>query len=45
MRRASRSVFIASAVHLPGELNATSVADLFATRPFVPIAALPALVW
>jgi len=39
------SVFIASAVHLPGEFNATTVADLFATRPFAPIAALPALVW
>jgi HAD superfamily hydrolase (TIGR01459 family) len=40
-----RSVFIASAVHLPGELNARALADLFATRPFSPIAALPALVW
>jgi HAD superfamily hydrolase (TIGR01459 family) len=40
-----RSVFIASAVHLPGELNARTLADLFATRPFAPIAALPALVW
>jgi HAD superfamily hydrolase (TIGR01459 family) len=39
-----RSVFIASAVHLPGELNAGTLAELFATRPFVPIAALPALV-
>ena len=40
-----RSVFIASAVHLPGELNARTLADLFAPRPFAPIAALPALVW
>jgi ribonucleotide monophosphatase NagD (HAD superfamily) len=40
-----RSVFIASAVHLPGALNARTLAELFATRPFAPIAALPALVW
>jgi len=40
-----RSVFIASAVHLPGDLNARTLADLFAPRPFAPIAALPALVW
>ena len=40
-----RSVFIASAVHLPGELNARTLTELFATRPFAPIAALPALVW
>src|SRR5262245_3402001 len=39
------SVFIASAVHLPGELNERTLADLFATRPFAPTAALPALVW
>jgi HAD superfamily hydrolase (TIGR01459 family) len=40
-----RSVFIASAVHLPGELNARTLADLFAPRPFAPTAARPALVW
>jgi len=40
-----RSVFIASAVHLPGELNARALGELFAPRPFAPIAALPALVW
>jgi HAD superfamily hydrolase (TIGR01459 family) len=39
-----RSVFIASAVHLPGELNARTLADL-RHPPFAPIAALPALVW
>ena len=39
------SVFIASAVHLPGELNERTLADLFAARPFAPIAALPALDW
>src|SRR5262245_58327358 len=39
------SVFIASAVHLPSELNERTLADLFAARPFAPIAALPALVW
>ena len=40
-----RSVFIASAVHLPGGLDATGLARLFAGRPFAPVAALPALVW
>jgi len=40
-----RSLFIASAVHLPGGLDARTLAELFATRPFAPIAALPALVW
>ena len=43
-----RSVFIASAVHLPGGLDARALAQLFASRPFRPfrpIAALPALVW
>jgi HAD superfamily hydrolase (TIGR01459 family) len=40
-----RSVFIVSAVHLPGGLDARALAQLFASRPFRPIAALPALVW
>jgi HAD superfamily hydrolase (TIGR01459 family) len=39
------SVFIASAVHLPGEFNERTLADLFAARLFAPIAALPALDW
>jgi HAD superfamily hydrolase (TIGR01459 family) len=38
-----RSVFIASAVHLPSGLNARALEELFASRPFRPIAALPAL--
>ncbi len=40
-----RSVFIASAVHLPGGLSETALAELFGKRAFAPIAALPALVW
>jgi HAD superfamily hydrolase (TIGR01459 family) len=40
-----RSVFIASAVHAPGGLNAKTLSELFAHRPFAPVAALPALVW
>jgi HAD superfamily hydrolase (TIGR01459 family) len=40
-----RSVFIASAVHLPGGLEANALDGLFASRPFAPIAALPALAW
>jgi len=39
------SVFIASAIHMPGGLNAGALHDLFAARPFAPIAALPALAW
>jgi HAD superfamily hydrolase (TIGR01459 family) len=42
-RAGLRSVFIASAVHLPGGLNARTLNELFASRPFRPIAALPAL--
>jgi HAD superfamily hydrolase (TIGR01459 family) len=38
-----RSVFIASAVHLPGGLSARALDELFASRPYRPIAALPAL--
>jgi HAD superfamily hydrolase (TIGR01459 family) len=44
-RAGLRSVFIASAVHLPGGLDEPALARLFASRPFRPIAALPALVW
>jgi HAD superfamily hydrolase (TIGR01459 family) len=40
-----RSVLIASGVHLAGGLDARVLADLFATRPFRPVAALPALAW
>jgi HAD superfamily hydrolase (TIGR01459 family) len=40
-----KSVFIASAIHAPGGLSAQVLGDLFATRPFAPIAALPALAW
>jgi ribonucleotide monophosphatase NagD (HAD superfamily) len=39
------SLFIASAVHVPGGLSAAALADLFAARPFAPVGALPALVW
>jgi HAD superfamily hydrolase (TIGR01459 family) len=40
-----RSVLIASGVHLAGGLDQRTLADLFATRAFRPVAALPALVW
>jgi hypothetical protein len=30
---------------MPGGLNAGALHDLFAARPFAPIAALPALAW
>jgi HAD superfamily hydrolase (TIGR01459 family) len=40
-----RSVLIASAVHLPGGLDEKTLGELFAERPFAPIAALPALAW
>jgi len=43
-RAGLRSVFIASAVHLPGGLNARALEEIFQSRPFRPIAALPALV-
>jgi HAD superfamily hydrolase (TIGR01459 family) len=39
------SVFIASAVHAPGGLDAGTLAKLFAQRPFAPVAAMPALAW
>ena len=44
-RAGLRSVFIASAVHLPGGLEERALAELFSSRPFRPVAALPALVW
>jgi ribonucleotide monophosphatase NagD (HAD superfamily) len=40
-----RSVFIASAVHLPNGLSARVLEALFADRPFAPVAALSALAW
>ena len=40
-----RSVFIASAVHVPGGLSPKALADLFGKRSFAPIAAMSALVW
>jgi HAD superfamily hydrolase (TIGR01459 family) len=39
------SVFIASAVHVPGGLDAGVLDKLFGNRPFAPLAALPALAW
>ena len=42
-RAGLRSVFIASAVHLPGGLDTRALDALFASRPYRPIAALPAL--
>ena len=42
-RAGLRSLFIASAVHLPGGLDARTLDELFASRPFRPIATLPAL--
>jgi HAD superfamily hydrolase (TIGR01459 family) len=40
-----RSVFIASAVHTPEGLSPAVLQQLFRSRPFAPVAALPALVW
>jgi HAD superfamily hydrolase (TIGR01459 family) len=40
-----RSLFIASAVHLPGGLEERALSDLFVSRPFQPIAALASLAW
>ena len=40
-----RSIFVASAIHAPGGLSNLVLTKLFATRPFAPIAALPALAW
>jgi HAD superfamily hydrolase (TIGR01459 family) len=42
---ALRSVFIASAVHLPDGLSVRALDALFADRPFAPVAALAALAW
>jgi HAD superfamily hydrolase (TIGR01459 family) len=42
-RAGLRSIFIASAVHLPGGLDRRGLDELFTTRSFRPIAALPAL--
>ena len=39
------SAFIASAIHVPGELDAVAVAELFSGSDLSPVAALPALVW
>jgi HAD superfamily hydrolase (TIGR01459 family) len=44
-RAGLRSVFIASAVHVPGGLDGQTLDELFASRPYRPVAALPALVW
>jgi HAD superfamily hydrolase (TIGR01459 family) len=40
-----RSVFIASALHLPEGLSTAALQRLFKERPFAPLAALPALAW
>jgi HAD superfamily hydrolase (TIGR01459 family) len=39
------SLFIASAVHLPTGLDARALVDLFASRPYRPLAALATLAW
>jgi len=40
-----RSVFIASPIFVPNGLGPAVLAELFAGRPFAPVAALPALAW
>src|SRR5262245_2006562 len=40
-----RSVFVASPIFVPNGLDAAGLHDLFAGRPFAPVAALPALAW
>jgi HAD superfamily hydrolase (TIGR01459 family) len=40
-----RSVFVASPIFVPNGLDAAVLRELFAGRPFTPIAALPALAW
>lgn len=40
-----RSVFVASPIFVPGGLSAAVLEELFATRPFAPAAAMPALAW
>jgi len=39
------ALFIASGVHMPGGLESGALAQLYADKPFRPIAALPALAW
>jgi HAD superfamily hydrolase (TIGR01459 family) len=40
-----RSVFVASPIFVRDGLSATVLADLFAARPFAPVAAMTALAW
>jgi len=40
-----RSVFVASPIFVPNGLNAGVLGELFAGRPFAPVAAMPALAW
>jgi HAD superfamily hydrolase (TIGR01459 family) len=40
-----RSVFVASPIFAPGGLDETVLGELFAQRPFAPVAAMPALAW
>ena len=40
-----RSLFIASPIFVPNGLDASVLGDLFAGRPFAPVAAMPALAW
>jgi HAD superfamily hydrolase (TIGR01459 family) len=40
-----RSVFIASPIFVPNGLDAAVLGELFADRPFAPVAAMPALAW
>ena len=39
------SVYVASAIHVGGPLDAGALDRLFAGTPYQPVAALPALVW
>ncbi|HWB46045.1 MAG TPA: TIGR01459 family HAD-type hydrolase [Hyphomicrobiaceae bacterium] len=40
-----KSLFIASAIHAPGGLSPEVLTELFAKRPFAPVAAMAALAW
>jgi HAD superfamily hydrolase (TIGR01459 family) len=40
-----RSVFVASPIFAPNGLSEATLGELFADRPFAPIAAMPALAW
>jgi HAD superfamily hydrolase (TIGR01459 family) len=40
-----RSVFVASPIFAPDGLDADVLGELFAGRPFAPVAAMPALAW